>query len=265
MADQIRVLANPASSISYTIPGTAVVTPLAAVATFNGAGAAGAFLPCLSFYNQQGELLGRYTSEESVAAGDTAVVSYGPSLRPKPSASTGGALAAAVLSMNDTIGAHNQTVTALGTITVPWFAFATTDSTVFATGTASTVNNTAGDTVLYCQQNGLYLLETWLVWSGALISQTVTLTSNHMTGLSTFPWGGANRSGNTLANSTGILGAGGQTTRVEDVWMAIADVQPEQVTVSAHNGNTTTSNTVTTCILNAFYFGTVSTLASVYP
>ena len=51
------------------------------VARWNGASAAGAFLPCLSVYSQDGHLVGRFHPNAELAVGDTAVVTYAPFLR----------------------------------------------------------------------------------------------------------------------------------------------------------------------------------------
>lgn len=76
------------SPATYVIPGSLVVQPTASTATFDGTAAAGSFLAALSFYAQSGELLSRVFSQQAVAAGDVAQVSYAPF--PGGLASTGG-------------------------------------------------------------------------------------------------------------------------------------------------------------------------------
>ena len=77
----------------FTVPETYVLSqsetfrPSVINATFNGAGASGHFLPCCTIYSQTGKLISR-TFPETVAAGDTAEVTYGPFLQP-PSAAVG--------------------------------------------------------------------------------------------------------------------------------------------------------------------------------
>lgn len=62
----------------YVVPAGAGLTLQSIVAKFNGAGAAGTFLPCLSVFSQDGRLMGRFHDDEWCAAGDTAVVTYAP-------------------------------------------------------------------------------------------------------------------------------------------------------------------------------------------
>lgn len=60
-------------------------------AVFDGSGAGGAFLACLSVYSQDGKLIGRFFPGSSVAAGDTAEVTFAPFLDRTEAASAGGA------------------------------------------------------------------------------------------------------------------------------------------------------------------------------
>jgi hypothetical protein len=80
VAEEIRFLGGTAPQLAYTVPGTAVVTPLSAYAVFDGSGAAGDFVACLSFFSQTGELLSRVPTS-TVTAGDTANVTWAPFLR----------------------------------------------------------------------------------------------------------------------------------------------------------------------------------------
>jgi len=61
----------------YNVPGSAIVTPYSASATFDGTGAGGAFLPCLTFKTQTGAVIARCPAPE-VASGDVAEVSWFP-------------------------------------------------------------------------------------------------------------------------------------------------------------------------------------------
>jgi hypothetical protein len=47
-------------------------------ATFDGAGAAGDFLPCVAIYSQSGRLLSRTFPASSMAVGDQAAVTFAP-------------------------------------------------------------------------------------------------------------------------------------------------------------------------------------------
>lgn len=61
----------------YKLSAGEAFEPLSINATWDGSAAAGAFLPCCSFYSQDGRLLAR-TFPAQVAAGDTAEVTYSP-------------------------------------------------------------------------------------------------------------------------------------------------------------------------------------------
>jgi len=74
---------NPGSvPASYTVPAGLDLVLQSIVARWNGTGAAGAFLPCLSAYSQDGKLVGRFHPNTQLAAGDTGVVTYAPFLKP---------------------------------------------------------------------------------------------------------------------------------------------------------------------------------------
>lgn len=63
---------------TYTVPGSGEVMPYTAHATFDGSGAGATFRPCLTFYSQEGVVLGRYFPSDTIAAGATAEVTYTP-------------------------------------------------------------------------------------------------------------------------------------------------------------------------------------------
>lgn len=77
------------SPFTYKVPPSLEVVPVAATATFDGTGAAGDFLACLSFYAQSGELLSRVYPTAKVTAGEVAAVSYAPFPGGLTSAATG--------------------------------------------------------------------------------------------------------------------------------------------------------------------------------
>lgn len=62
----------------YRLPPTLDLALSSIVARWNGAGAAAAFLPCLSVYSQDGRLVGRFHPNTQMAVGDTGVVTYAP-------------------------------------------------------------------------------------------------------------------------------------------------------------------------------------------
>lgn len=66
------------SPSGYTLPAAQAFRLQSVNATFDGSGAAGDYLPCLSLYAQSGELLTRTFPAEVVDQGDSAEVSYVP-------------------------------------------------------------------------------------------------------------------------------------------------------------------------------------------
>ena len=62
----------------YVLPPNLAFTLESATAVWNGAGASGPFLACLSAYSQDGHLIGRWFPGQSFATGDSGEVSYGP-------------------------------------------------------------------------------------------------------------------------------------------------------------------------------------------
>ncbi len=62
----------------YTLSPGEAFEPTTVAVTFDGSGAAGTFMPCLSFFSQDGRLLGRSFPSSTVAAGNSAVVTYSP-------------------------------------------------------------------------------------------------------------------------------------------------------------------------------------------
>lgn len=63
---------------SYRIPPGGTVTLESVSAFFDGAGAAGTFLPCLAVYSQDDKLIGRWFPSTQMAPGDSGEVSFGP-------------------------------------------------------------------------------------------------------------------------------------------------------------------------------------------
>lgn len=83
-----------AAPFTYTIPGSLEVRPETASAFFDGSGASGQFLACLTFYSPEGSLLARVFNPNPVQAGDSALVSYVPPFGSAASSSTGGGITA---------------------------------------------------------------------------------------------------------------------------------------------------------------------------
>jgi hypothetical protein len=84
-----------AAPAAYVLAAKESFQPNVVTATFDGSGAAAAFLPCCSIYSQDGKLISR-TFPAQVAVGDVAEVTYGPFLpspsgaAPSPAAPTAG-------------------------------------------------------------------------------------------------------------------------------------------------------------------------------
>lgn len=79
--------------VEFTINGTGDLTLRTAKAIFDGSGAGGDFIPCFAIYTPDGKLLSRTKCEQTVTAGDEAVVTFWPfrksaSVTPPPSGAT---------------------------------------------------------------------------------------------------------------------------------------------------------------------------------
>ena len=77
---------------TYTVPGADTIEPLAASVSYDGTGAAGAFMPCLSIYSQDGHLISRTFPAASVAQGSSSEVSFIPFVPPASGSAGGGGI-----------------------------------------------------------------------------------------------------------------------------------------------------------------------------
>lgn len=84
----VRGPTTHAAPSTYTLAPNEAFVPESVTATFDGSGAASAFLPTLSIYAQSGELLARSPATE-VGAGDSAEVTFAPLLRAAQVAAAG--------------------------------------------------------------------------------------------------------------------------------------------------------------------------------
>ena len=66
---------------TYKLPPSLDLILESVVASWDGSGASGAFLPCLGLYSQDDKLMGRFHPGTQVEAGDSATVTYAPFLR----------------------------------------------------------------------------------------------------------------------------------------------------------------------------------------
>jgi hypothetical protein len=89
MPELIRGPTQESAPSQYVLAPRQAIIPESVTATFDGSGAAGAFLPTLSIYAQSGELLARCPAT-SVSAGDSAEVTFAPLLRAAVAATPAG-------------------------------------------------------------------------------------------------------------------------------------------------------------------------------
>lgn len=142
-------LGSDGSLTTYTVPGSAIVTPYSVSVTFDGSGAAGNFLPCLTFKTITGAVIARCPAP-GVAAGGTAEVSWFPHV--------GGSVSAAdVTFVGARIENHaGQTITSgAGTDLVY-------DTVAFDTG--GMANLGSNNRILTVQTAGLYLVICSTIW-----------------------------------------------------------------------------------------------------
>lgn len=102
--DQLVIRAIPVGPLSggYETSLAQSIAVTSAVATFNGASAAGDFIPALAFYDSSGTLLTRAVASTAITAGTSAEVSFYPFVQ---AASSGGGSAA----LEVTDGVHTVT------------------------------------------------------------------------------------------------------------------------------------------------------------
>lgn len=67
-----------ASPNAYVIPPGLAFKPTSVTAHFDGTGAGSDFLACLTFYSQDGKLIGRSFPEAAIADGDAVEASFRP-------------------------------------------------------------------------------------------------------------------------------------------------------------------------------------------
>jgi hypothetical protein len=83
MADRTVPIGNLGESdapLTYTVPPSFSFTLMGVRASFDGGGAAGAFLPCVQLISDSGQVMAQ-TIGSAVAAGDSADVTFAPFLR----------------------------------------------------------------------------------------------------------------------------------------------------------------------------------------
>lgn len=77
---QVVAMGGGDAPVAYQLSAGQAVEPQAVSATFDGSGAAAAFLPALSFYDPSGNLLARQYAEQQ-EIGQVSEVTFAPFLR----------------------------------------------------------------------------------------------------------------------------------------------------------------------------------------
>ena len=100
MADVQIVAGGVANApLAYTVPGAAEIVLKALFASFDGTSAASSWFPCIRIVAPGGKVVGEYITDEAVAAGHSADVSFGPFLR----SGTGAGAGELDFQLNDTL------------------------------------------------------------------------------------------------------------------------------------------------------------------
>jgi hypothetical protein len=86
---QIRGLGTGSAPLSYTVPGAQEIILKSLFASFNGAAASGSFLPCVRIVAPGGGVVAEYVTDNPIAAGGSAEVSFAPFLRTQRSSPPG--------------------------------------------------------------------------------------------------------------------------------------------------------------------------------
>jgi hypothetical protein len=106
--------AQHAAPSTYALAAGEAFEPESVTATFDGSGAAGAFLPVLSIYAQSGELIARSPAAQ-LAAGDSAEVTFAPLLRAaQAAAAASGTPPFCAAGINGSYTVNNNTLTSIG-------------------------------------------------------------------------------------------------------------------------------------------------------
>lgn len=133
----------------YDVPGSVELVVQSVVARFDGAGAAGTFLPCLAVYTQDGHLIARVRPDQEFLVGDTGVVTYAPFLRRKSGFPNGDPRCG--MSRNALQSIPNNVLTALSWDTVIENAFG-----MWSAGTPTRITSAV---------NGLYVISANIEWA----------------------------------------------------------------------------------------------------
>ena len=180
---QIFVAGTAGAPAQWRVPGNGQIRPKAVYATFDGTGAAVAFLPILEVFSDGGELIGRYKANSTVAAGGSADVSWFPHVA-EPAAPTPGGAALPWMFYEDF---SNRTIpSGGGLVTISMDptsgTFDTSDATIFG------LTLSGGNYLLNLKADGIYWVSAWvqLDFAGAAVAGTggtLQMTgANHVVG-----------------------------------------------------------------------------------
>ena len=158
--------------LTYQVPVPGTLTALTATGVFDGSGAA-AFLPCLSFYDSDGNLISRATAPE-VAAGASAEVSWFPRVAQAATAATG----AGVIAAQVTQPAHTYVAGSDHVVVFDASTFTTNDPSTFTMPSGTPMNIAHGGLImtgLICQ----FGPDGGIPYSGAFELSTEILDANN--------------------------------------------------------------------------------------
>lgn len=185
-------------------------------AMFDGSGAGGAFLPCLSVYSQDDKLVGRFFPEE-VAAGDSAEVTFAPFLgaaRASPAAS-GQAFATVVFASGASAFVQTSGVAA--------------EPLDYGTGASATLNTNDASIFSLSARGRLQIANnrTYIAWAVATSNGNIT----RFIQLKQFTYNGAALVGSTIPAGIGAFLS--RTSFVPNTDTSNLDLSSDPVTIQA--------------------------------
>lgn len=145
---QVLVVGQTDAPAQLMIPGNGQIEPKTIFASYDGTGAAGAFLPAIKVLSDAGEIVGIFPTSTSVAAGASADVTWFPGAG---GLGAGSGVGVVPLAAGRVDPVTPITVPAHSAIEIPWFEVNVNDASQFSwsSGTPSILNVTDGGIVLY--------------------------------------------------------------------------------------------------------------------
>lgn len=229
---QRLVVGTAPAPAQFTIPGNGQMQPKCVRAVYDGTGAGSAFLPVLRFISDGGKQVGSFVAPQ-VAAGGSADVSWFPHVGAKAAAATAGVPAYA--SVNFGI-ANAQTAGAGAQITLQWFAFSTSDTSLFfTTDNVGGNRNMAGNTLLHGPSAGLFQIRAQTRWAAGVYNRTAFI--NVPSG-NEVAWEGDVEPPEQAATSASLVGLNSLLNPVSERWVLMRATDSDmQAFVSATNGD----------------------------